>query len=252
MRTEQLTIAIALIGLVACKHESIEVPKPDPSVAHTSDLRLSFAFSAHGQPYLLGTDQLDTYGHLYELDTLRFFLSNVYAVDDSSAVLASFPGKHFLLDAANATNDLELGPITAAHLHEVRFLMGLDSLADHADPLSADPPMNVPSMHWGSGTLQGYWYMVMTGRVDSDNSGTLEATDSTFSYRCSTVASERAGWVHVHTDVPDGNAFVIPSRVDMELLMDSIDVLNNFNASGSGTFNMLLMDHLAAAINVYH
>jgi len=88
--------------------------------------------------------------------------------------------------------------------------------------------------------------------VDSDSSGSLDATDSTFTYRCSTDASERAGWVYVHAGVPDGNAFIVPARVDMELLMDSIDVLNNFNVSGSGAFNMVMMDHLAAAINVYH
>src|SRR5690348_9030671 len=113
-----LLLALIAFALTGCDHEVVE-PEHDHDV-HTVDLRLKFVFKYGTHDYELASEYEDHLGHLFKLDTLRFLLSGLDAIDDGSQVLATYPDVRLLVDAANS-NDFALGQLTAAHGHQIRF-----------------------------------------------------------------------------------------------------------------------------------
>jgi hypothetical protein len=107
-------------------------------------------------------------------------------------------------------------------------------------------------MHWGMGTDEGYWFLVMTGRVDSDGSGTLDASDNTFRYRCGTDALARSGWAVMHSDIPDGGTMTVQTPVDVAQLLGGADLLATSIAEGGTPLNVQLMDSLAGIFHESH
>lgn len=236
-----------------CKREA-EVP-PDHSghgEVHTVDLRLALVFKYGTHSYELASEYTDHLGHLYKIDRLRFLLSDLYVIDDGSNVLATYPGLQLMVDAAQPTNDFALGTLTAAHAHQIRFAMGLNDPLNHADPDTCAAPLNDTTMHWGMGANEGFWFLTVEGRVDSDNSGAIDANDAPFTYRCGTDALVRNGWAIMHIEIPDGGTLTIEAPVDVERLMDGVDVLGNAAALGDTPLNVQLMDSLSAIFHEAH
>ena len=238
--------AVTLIS--GCKREE-EVPEP---VAHTVNLRLKFVFLHGTHAYQIGSEYNDATGRLYRLDALRFLLSDLDAIDDESTVLADYPDVNLLVDAAQASNEFAIGSLTAVHGHQCRFNIGLGPALNDTDPSTAAPPLNDAGMHWGMGPDEGYWFLVMEGVVDSDNSGTLDATDATFSYRCGTDALLRSGWAMMHQDLPEGGDFIVEVPVDIERLVAPLDIAADTEALGAEALNIQLMDSLAACFHESH
>lgn len=247
-----LTLLAPVIVLhSACKREE-EVPPHEHGVAHTVDLKLKFVFMYGSHDYDLGSEYTDAAGRLYRLDAMRFLLSGLDAIDDGSNVLASYPGVNLLVDAAQASNEFAIGPLTAVHGHQCRFNIGLDQALNDSDPATSTAPLDDPDMHWGMGGDEGYWFLVLEGVVDSDNSGSLDGSDETFSYRCGTDALLRSGWATMHADLPDGGAFIVEVPVDVERLMAPVDIMAGTEALGGTALNVQLMDSLAACFQETH
>ena len=112
--------------------------------------------------------------------------------------------------------------------------------------------LNDAGMHWGMGADEGYWFLVMEGVVDSDNSGTLDASDATFSYRCGTDALMRSGWAMMHQDLPEGGDFIVEVPVDIERIVAPLDIAADTEAVGAEALNVQLMDSLAACFHESH
>lgn len=88
-----------------------------------------------------------------------------------------------------------IGAVRAGQVTSVGFDIGVDSAANHADPLT-QPSVSVlapqsPSMHWNWNL--GYVFMIIEGRVDRDGDGTPE---SDFVYHIGTDDY----LTHVHQD----------------------------------------------------
>jgi hypothetical protein len=158
--------------------------------------------------------------------------------------LATYGDQQLLVDAGQPSNSFALGSLTASHAHQIRFNMGLGGALNNADPDTCAAPMNDATMHWGMGADEGYWFLVLEGRADSDNSGAVEATDAAFSYRCGGDDLVRTGWAVMHREIPDGGTMVVETPVDVERLMGGVDVLNNLTAHGGSALNAQLMDSL--------
>ena len=249
----QIVCALLAAGvLVACKREEEVPPEEHVHEAHTVDLRLSLVFKHGTHDYELASEYSDDFGHLYKLDRIRFLLSDLYVIDDFTTVLASYPGVQLLVDAEQPTNDFALGTLTAAHGHQIRFTMGLAPDLNNADPDTCQAPLDDTSMHWGMGANEGYWFLVMEGRVDSDGNGVVDASDDAFTYRCGTDALARTGWALMHADLPDGGNFTVEAPVDVERLMSGVDVLNTLSALGDQPLNVQLMDSLQANFQEAH
>lgn len=251
LRLRFLPYFLIIALLSACAHEEI-APDDHHGVVRTIHLQLAFLFVYGTHDYELASEYTDVNGVLYKLDRIRFLLSDLHVIDNEENVLATYPGRQLLVDAAQPSNTFTLGALTASHAHQVRFTMGLNDPLNHADPDTCAAPMDDTTMHWGMGANEGYWFMVLEGRVDSDNSGVVDAGDDAFTYKCGTDALVRNGWAIMHTDLPDGGIFTVEIPVDVERLMGGVDVLNNLIALGDAPLNVQLMDSLHANFQEGH
>jgi hypothetical protein len=252
LRARLLPFLLFTTLLLACKQDEAEAPDDHHhGVVHTVALRLKFVFVHGTHDYELASEYTDDFGHLYKLDKIRFLLSDLDVVDDFSGVLADYPSVQLLVDASQ-TNDFALGSLTASHAHQIRFTMGLNPQMNDSDPTTSAAPLNDATMHWGMGANEGYWFLVMEGRVDSDNSGTVDDTDTPFTYRCGTDLLARSGWATMHVEIPDGGSMTVEAPVDVERLMGGVDVLGIPSALGDAPLNEQLMDSLSANFNEAH
>lgn len=247
--TRQLLLLLPLTMLLACKQEEEVPPAHDPGEVHSVDLRLKFVFMYGTHSYELASEYTDASGRIYKLDRIRFLLTDLDVVNDFGTVLATYPDVNLLVDASNVSNDFAIGPLTAGHVHQIQFNIGLDPALNNTDPTNAAPPLNDTGMHWGMGADEGYWFLVLEGQVDSNDDGVL---DTTFSMRCGTDALLRAGWAVMHTELPDGGTHTVEAAVDVERLMAPLDIMNNLNAWGDEAVNIQLMDSLAANFQESH
>jgi hypothetical protein len=249
----RLLAAVLLSATVAGCTKNEEPPLDDHGhgVVHTVDLRLAFVFTYGTHDYELASEYVDEQGHLYKLDRIRFLLSDLQVVNDEMEVLATYP-MQLLVDAAQPLNDFALGSLTASHAHKINFAMGLHAPLNQADPDTCAAPLNEPDMHWGLAPNEGFWFMVLEGRWDSDNNGVVDATDAPFSYRCGTAALLRTGWAIMHTEIPDGGTLTVTAAVDMERLMGGVDVATNATAHGDTPLNVQLMDSLSGNFHEAH
>lgn len=247
-----LALVCVTLALNGCKRDEAEAPDDHGhGGTHTVDLRMKFVFMYGTHDYELASEYTDDFGNVYKLDKIRFLLSDLDVIDDLSLVLADYPSVRLLVDASQA-NDFALGSLTASHAHQTRFTMGLDPQLNNSDPATSAAPLNDATMHWGMGADEGYWFLVMEGRVDSDGNGTVDATDAPFTYRCGTDALARSGWAMMHTEIPDGGTMTVETPVDVERLMGGVDVMANASAIGDTPLNIQLMDSLSANFHEAH
>ena len=252
VRCRLLPLLLCLPMLNACKRDAEEEPHDHGHELHTVDLRLAFVFKHGTHSYELASEYTDDFGHVFKLDRIRFLVSDLDVIDDDNNVLATYPGVRLLVDADQPANDFALGTLTASHAHQIRFTMGLDPQLNDADPDTCAAPLNNTTMHWGMAPDEGFWFLVLEGRVDSDNSGVIDGPDATFTYRCGTDALVRNGWAIMHTELPDGGEFTVETVVDVERLIGGVDVLNNLSAVGGTPLNVQLMDSLDANFHEAH
>ncbi|HEY0976049.1 MAG TPA: MbnP family protein [Flavobacteriales bacterium] len=250
MKRTFLLCCLSASLLMACERE--EQPAPEEHAARTVDLRLAFVFTHGTHGYELASEYEDAAGHLYKLDRIRFLLSGLHVVDDYNNLLADYPDLRILVDAEAASNDFALGTLTASHAHQIRFHLGLPPGLNHADPATASAPLDNTAMHWGMAPDEGYWFLVMEGRVDSNGSGSIDEGDAPFSYKCGTDALIRTGWALMHVEIPDGGTLRIEVPVDVERLMGNVDVTDPATAWGAGALNVQLMDSLSANFHEAH
>jgi len=251
MKLRSLLPFTLIMLLPGCKKEETPSAHAHEEV-HTVDLRLKFVFTYGTHSYEIGSEYTDVAGRIYRLEQIRFLLSDLDVVNDDLEVLATYPAVNLLVDASNPSNDFAIGSLTAGHLHQIRYNIGLAPALNAADPSTAAAPLDDASMHWGMGAGQGYWFLVLEGQVDSDNSGTLDGSDSDFFIRCGTDGLLRSGWAMMHTEVPDGGTHTVETEVDVEKLMATVDVMNNLTAMGNQPINVQLMDSLAANFHESH
>lgn len=243
-----LALLSGTLALSACEREEPAPPQDPVHEVHTVDLRLRFVFTYGTHGFELASEFTDDFGHLYKLDRIRFLLSGLDVIDDGTNVLANYPDVQLLVDASQP-NDFALGTLTASHAHQIRFTLGLNDALNQQEPATSAAPLNDADMYWGPG--QGYWFLVLEGRHDSDNNGTVDGTDAPFTYRCGTAALGRSGWALMHVELPDGGDLTIETPVDVERLMGGVDVSTAL-ALGDTPLNVQLMDSLSANFHEAH
>ena len=261
MNAKHLAIfALASLALVACKKEDPVTPDPaGPSApATTGTLRLSVEFMNGMAPFDLDAAHTDGAGNNIRFTSLKFYVSGAKAMDAAGALAGSFNSTYMLVDAATPLlNNFTLGSMTAGHVHELHFLLGLDEATNRIDPLLADYPLNIPGMHWSWNPSAGYKFMSMEGYLDVNNNGVLDdGTDVLFEYHCAQNVSQaatapvlRESQLMVHQDLAVGATVTVVSHVNMATMLTGVDLLATPVAMGNGAGNQLLMDNLAASIS---
>lgn len=252
--------SLASLALVACKKEDPVTPTPaGPSIpATTGTLRLSMEFMNGMEPFDFAAAHTDGAGNNIRFTTLKFYISGAQAMDTAGSTVGSFPSTYMLVDAATPDmNTFTLGSMTAGHVHELHFLLGLDEATNRVDPTLADHPLNIPGMHWSWNPSAGYKFMNMEGYVDVNNNGTFEVgADVEFQYHCAQNVAQalaspvlREDHLAVHQELAVGAELTVQSHLNMVTLLSGVDLLSTPVAMGNGAGNQLLMDNLAAAIS---
>lgn len=248
MNSNRLTLlALAALSLTACKKEKkTETPQPPASADATVSVRFQFVHGSN--PFDINANYTDGADHAVRFTTLRFYASDFHLEDDAGATVADFHDKVVLADGALPNQAYELGTMAPGHIHQVHFALGLDSATNHADPLAAPYPLNIPGMHWSWNPVAGYKFLNMEGHVDGNGDGDYEdVEDKVFTYHCATDALLREDHFHYHADV-NGGAVTLVAKVDVAVLLMGLDLLTNSVAMGGGPNNVQAMNNLTAAI----
>lgn len=234
-----------LFTLSSCTHDVIEpeeVPQP------TIEQRLAVVFNYGNHDYELASTYLDTLGHVFKLDTLRMVISALQAEDDGENVITEFQGVQIVANAANATNDFLLGNLTADHLHQLRFDLGLRPAEDQLPPL---PGSEMATMYCGT-EVEGYHFLHISGLVDANGNGELGPEDLHFSFKCAGHDMLRSNTCPVHQDLIQGGSITATLPVDLELLLAGIDLLGTASYDGGAPINARLMNQLVNATTQEH
>jgi hypothetical protein len=213
-------------------------------------MKLSFNFVSGIVPFNINNMYTDGAGNAIRFSTLKFYVSDVHLMDDDDNVVGEFHDSYLLVDGASSSNVFDLGAMNAGHVHMINFSLGLDSATNHADPLTAAYPLNIPGMHWSWDPSSGYKFLNMEGLVDGNGDGDVDDTeDVPFTYHCATDGLLREESFHQHADVIGGSTVTLAAKVDVNMLLTGIDLLSASVAMGGGPNNQTAMNNLVMAID---
>ncbi|MCB0791330.1 MAG: hypothetical protein H6595_01445 [Flavobacteriales bacterium] len=232
-------LGLAMLLLSACRTDVLPpVVVQDDDGAHVF---MHTEIQQGNQSLSLGTTYHDAANTAFRYTTVKFFLGRPTLIDAAEDTLADLPGAYVLFDASDGGVH-EIGR-TRGYVHRIKFGLGVDHDANHADPTLAMPPLNDASMHWGWNTAQGYKFFVIEGQYDQDGDGMPETS---FTYHCATDPEYRVGEAVVDIDASDVNNVNIQMRLDMQAVMNGLDIAARPVVVAPDTLTDLLMDRLQA------
>lgn len=252
-RLVRLPLSALLAGalsLAGCKQEEEVPPAPHEEHEHTVDMEFMVIFLHGAHEYEIASTYTNEFGTLFKLDDVRFILSNTYVVDDDGTTLGTFPDDVVAVDASAGVDTFSLGSLTASHVHWMYWTVGLSGTQNNQDPAGAQPPLNDATLRCGPLANDGYHFLEVEGRWDSDASGDIEPTDAVFTYHICGNSYARPASSRIHGDLPESGAMVVPVRVDIEQLIEGVDIANN--ATADATLQELLMANLVTALETEH
>lgn len=225
--------AITIVSLTATSCRKDEQPEGTPGNIviednhdHGGELSLHFDQVFDGAPFALNTNYEDEFGNTIYFTRVSTYLSQPKLMDMSMDVIADFDSVYAFV--TETTDHWNIGSIEEGHVHNIDFGIGVDSAANHDDPMLYDvnhplAPKN-PSAHWGWNT--GYKFIILEGQVDTDNDGTPETL---FSYHTGTDDLLRIGSLDLHTDVDHDSDLMINVTLDYSKFFTGIDMsVDNF------------------------
>jgi hypothetical protein len=187
---KSLFIAAIAIVLVSCKKKKEEMPTPilipatpivpiDTTIK-TQMLSLSIANMANGKPADFSSIFTTSTGVRYKIESLRYYISNIRLVKADGSELP-IKDKYLLVNPAMV--NYPLGAVPVGDYKGIRFGVGVDSAANHADntkyPTTHPLAMQSPSIYWS--WKSGYIFMMFEGNCDTTDTQTDVLTYNQFS-----------------------------------------------------------------------
>lgn len=245
---KKILITAVCLSLLAANCKEDENPVDD----HTHvDGNTVVSTSFHWKWGVNDFDTAQTYttalGEKIVVDRVRFFLAQPYFQDDNGGVVAEFPAKYLLIDTDDGALIQNIGEVNG-HLHTLHFTLGLDSATNHSDPTLASAPLSPSDMHWSWN--DGYIFLNVVGRYDSDNDGDVDNNDQGFSYHCAGDNLKRPFEVEIHTDAINGGALVVDMDLDLSLVLNDKDISATPFSDGDNAFTRALVDDLQTSITI--
>jgi len=157
-------------------------------------------------------------------------------------------GKYLLVNGNSG--EIELGDVEMAHIHMMRFKIGVDPVAnsitsDQFLGLPASNPLSAqnPPMHWSWATGSGYKFAAFEG--------TYNGGVNNFVYHTATdVMLRQTPMLSVHMDVEHDVTNKIQLKLDLATVFAGIDIVANDTEHGAGGTNPILMDNLSTSFSV--
>ncbi len=248
MRTTACVLyALFLLVLFnGCEKDAEEIHDDLVNAPHANTtLTMSMSFTRNGAAFDPSVPFTDTAGRLIRIDGLKFFIAQPWFEDDNGDTVADFPSKYLLFDLASAGSIQTIGEVDA-HLHALHCGLGVDSATNHIDPTTLGAPLNDPSMWWGWADF--HKFLSLSGKYDSDNSGSIDNSDWEFNYDCGFDTLYTGLEVHVHTDADMGGSVVIPLSLNIDTLMAGMNVALQPQVHVVNDISAGLMQRLASGI----
>jgi len=187
------------------------------------------------QPLTMDTDY-SVGDKTINLDVFAMYLSDIEVIADGGKVVAS---KEVLL-ASNGRNNFGLGMLAVEDnglqgLDQLRFSIGLDSIINHIDPLTAAAPLNDVGMHWNWNPMAGYKFVRMDGRLDGAEFASHAAGDPLYRSGVS---------VDLNQVSFNGDDILITLQVDMQNALDGVVFTDGNNHGPASPANQAYINKL--------
>lgn len=174
MKAIQTVVLAAAILLTACNEEQPVVPV-DP------ELRIAISHTFDGSPIAINNVQYETAANTIGVSTLSYYLSG-FEFKKADGSWVTLPDSFMLVRGElNLKDTLSFKDLPKGAYTGVRFMLGVDSLTNHADPAlwPNEHPLSLMQgglMHWSWNA--GYIFLKLEGRYKR-NDGRI---DGLFSY----------------------------------------------------------------------
>lgn len=247
MKKTILTPLTALVLLAGCDKDDLEETHEDivgPDGANTV-VAMRMSYTHNSATYDTSMVLTDSAGRPYKLERIRFYMGNFGFTDDSQDSVASFPDKYLLVDLWQGGTIRNIGQLNG-HLHEMSFGLGVDSAHNHADPGTVDTPLGYNGMFWTWN--QGYIFLAVDGRWDSNGDGVVGDGDQMLSYHPGRDTMYTPSQLIVHTDAVDGGNVVLSLDLNIDTLMAGINIASLPVSHDVSDHTARLMAQLAAGI----
>lgn len=242
--TIKLALGLLFISsvLTSCKKDEDPVDcTPDPVKTVSFHFDHMYAGEEFGldSPYTIaGVD--------VKFQRISYYMSNFMLMDDDGGS-QMMDGEVMMISAAE-THSSDIGVTELDHIHMMSFILGLDSITNHMDPITAEAPLNDPDMHWNWNPMGGYKFIRVDGERDLNGDGTYEG----FEIHVATDVMKRAiSGLMVHENVA-ASGVTIHMAVDYFKFFENVD----FSAEtldgthGEGTVTIQVADGAADAFSI--
>ena len=224
MKHKILIFCSCLLLFISCKKEENK-PASVNEQAVASQLKLSFAFKVGNRPYF--KDTLYTLnGRTLKFRTVNFYVSN-FELQGTDSV-TKIPQSYLLVKPGKTDF---VFPLKKQAYSKLSFAVGLDSVANHANPADYSP--NHPlyfqneNMHWDWNT--GYIFTKTEGWVDTTEAGN-QFPVTNFSYHLGTMDVYRK-LEFPKTITFSGDTALVKFEIDIEAYLKDVDFLQELETS---------------------
>ncbi len=219
----------------SCKKDDPVATPPKDSLPVKTEQAFSFQLKQLVGESNLVYNQIftDTTGRTFTLSDCRFYISNIVLIKNDNTEVP-LTGKVILADPYQSV--YALGNVPVGNYSGFRFLMGLDSATNHADPTQypSDNPLSlqINPMHWSWNS--GYLFMKMEGAVDtSANANQPPAVPMSFHIATDDITRSIQFYNHPFT-VSTFAASKIKLVFDAKVMLNNIDLTTEYFTHSTG------------------
>ena len=248
MSRQMLILGALALAFSGCKKDD-EEPAPAPPASTDVTFKIEYGFHWGADDFDLANTYTDGNSNAVQFTTVKFYMGQPELFNAGSEVV-DYHDKYLLFSAATPEGEQAIGIMGAATVDEFRFILGLDSADNHADPTLAGAPLNDATMHWNWNPSEGYKFLVLEGLVDDDGTGIVEADDPMFTYHCATDTALREAIKAYGATVAAGGTLAPHMEVRMDLLVTGVDMLAIPMGMGYEPINAQLMDNWVDALEI--
>lgn len=160
----------AVVALSCCKESTTPDPQPDPQ-PEPKGVYLKVEHFFNGSPLTYGSVAWPTIHNNIGVNNLTYYLS-AFEFQKQDGEWVKLDNYALITAHEKSTDTVFLGSLPEGTYQAVRFYLGVDSMANHADPAlwPNEHPlglMRAAPMHWSWNT--GYIFLKLEGRYRTNN-----------------------------------------------------------------------------------
>lgn len=237
---------LVLAILAACQNDDEPLPDPTPEPVGNTVVTISMHHFFGANAFDTTATYLDAGGNEFRIGRIRWFMAQPLFINDVGDTVKAFPERYLLIDSREGATVRTIGELSG-HLHELHCGIGVDPGSNHADPDTMPSPLDDPGMHTGS-QADGYKFLVIEGRYDSDADDDVDANDAPFLFECTTDALFTPGTIDIHEDADQGGNLILDLDLHVDQLMAGVNIVDDPVITTPGPTTQALMTDLATSI----